>query len=52
MSNNAKDDPIYRDGRPVTDRPRDEILEILFNHVDPDHPDYNPGDATAEGASA
>lgn len=45
------DEVIYRDGKPVSDRPRIEILKILTNHVeDREHPDYNPGDCTAGAA--
>lgn len=38
---------LYRDGRPVVDRPAREQLDILLNHTDPSHPDHNPNDKTA-----
>lgn len=51
MTKISDDKTIYRDGKPVTDRPRNEIVDIHFNHVTPKHPDYNPGGATAGAAS-
>lgn len=41
---------IYRDGKPVTDRPTAEITKITFEHLDPHHPNHNPfGETVKEG---
>jgi hypothetical protein len=41
---------IYRDGKPLTDRPPEEIALIWSQHVNPNHPDYNPLAGTANGS--
>jgi hypothetical protein len=44
-----KSETLYRDGKPVTDRPREDVAEIWSQHNDPGHPDYNPSGATPVG---
>lgn len=45
---------FYRDGKPVTDRPQAEIAKIVFEHRNPQHPNFNRDDfggATAEAGT-
>lgn len=42
---------LYRDGKPVVDRPEEEVAAIFLNHTKPGHPDENPNGVTA-GASS
>lgn len=41
---------IYRDGKPVTDRPPEDVAEIYLNHTQKGHPDFNPEGSTAGSA--
>src|SRR5262244_3933736 len=41
-SDDVLDAILYRDGKPVTARPKAEQALIAAQHLDPDHPHYNP----------
>lgn len=41
-----------KDGRPASELSGFEAAKVLFEHVDPEHPDYNPGDRTANAVLA